>query len=128
METSTRSIWDKEGAPLHFPPNKTFYILRSPAPIRLWTYRALLGDNAVFQSWRHNSTIMDDDSELDEPAPKPYLTRLRLALGPYAIHFQTPGYIKDETMCMLERDVCKKTLEQTRRNFELRYALTLQTG
>jgi len=70
---------------------------------------------------------MDDSEEVDEdkPAAQLYLTRLRLALGPYVVHFQTPGYIKDDTMRMLERDVVKKTLEQTRRNFELRYMRTI---
>ncbi|KAF1964761.1 hypothetical protein BU23DRAFT_491573 [Bimuria novae-zelandiae CBS 107.79] len=54
-----------------------------------------------------------------------YLTRLRLALAPYTVHFQSPGYIKDETMRMLEQDVVKKTLEESRRSFELREELGL---
>jgi hypothetical protein len=66
--------------------------------------------------------VMDEDSAEELYAPKPYLTRIRLALAPYSVHFQNPGYIKDETMRMLERDVVKTTLEETRRNFELRYA------
>lgn len=57
----------------------------------------------------------------ERPPAKPYLTRLRLALVPYKVHFDNPGYIKDDTMRMLERDVVKKTLEETRRSFELRY-------
>ncbi|KAF2472345.1 uncharacterized protein BDR25DRAFT_258678 [Lindgomyces ingoldianus] len=66
------------------------------------------------------------DAESDEqPSSKAHLTRLRLALGPYTIHFTDPGYIKDETMRMLELNVCKKTLEDTRRNFELREELGL---
>lgn len=70
-----------------------------------------------------DSAIMEDDgSDIQEPA-KLYLTRLRLALAPYTVHFQSPGYIKDETLRMLERDVVKKTLEESRRSFELRYVL-----
>lgn len=65
---------------------------------------------------------MEDDVVEEKSSAKPYLTRLRLALAPYTVHFQNPGYIKDETMRMLERDVVKRTLEGTRRNFELRYA------
>ncbi|KAF2870263.1 hypothetical protein BDV95DRAFT_629471 [Massariosphaeria phaeospora] len=60
-----------------------------------------------------------------ERAPKLYLTRLRLALTPYTIHFQTPGYIKDEMMRKLDRDVCKKTLEETRHSFEMRAEIGL---
>jgi hypothetical protein len=62
------------------------------------------------------------EAEMEEkPAPKLWLTRLRLALGPYAVHFNNPGYLKEDTLRMLENDVVKKTLEETRRNFELRY-------
>lgn len=65
-----------------------------------------------------------DDAETDEkPTPKLYLTRLRLALGPYTVHFSNPGYIRDDTMRHMEWNVCKKTLEETRRSFELRYVL-----
>ncbi|ORY17446.1 hypothetical protein BCR34DRAFT_474948 [Clohesyomyces aquaticus] len=67
-----------------------------------------------------------DDAESDKKlTPKAHLTRLRLALHPYTIHFTDPGYIKDDTMRMLELNVCKKTLEETRRNFELREELGL---
>lgn len=59
------------------------------------------------------------------PSPRPYLTRLRLALAPYTIHFHNPGYIRDETLRMLERDVVKKTLEESRKSVELREELGL---
>jgi palmitoyltransferase len=64
---------------------------------------------------------MDEETAEEHISAKPYLTRIRLALAPYTVHFHNPGYIKDETMRMLERDVVKTTLEETRRNFELRY-------
>jgi hypothetical protein len=63
---------------------------------------------------------MDEAEKEEKPTAKPWLTRLRLALGPYAVHFANPGYIKEETLRMLEVNVVKKTLEETRRNFELR--------
>ncbi|KAF2009564.1 hypothetical protein BU24DRAFT_437179 [Aaosphaeria arxii CBS 175.79] len=68
---------------------------------------------------------MDDAEPEEQTAPKVYLTRLRLALGPYAVHFSNPGYIKSETMRMLDIQVCKKTLDETRRNFEIREELGL---
>lgn len=63
------------------------------------------------------------DSEYDAPQARPYLTRLRLALAPYTVHFRNPGYIRDETLRMLERDVVKKTLEDSRKRIELREEL-----
>ncbi|OCL03710.1 hypothetical protein AOQ84DRAFT_325570 [Glonium stellatum] len=51
---------------------------------------------------------------------KPFATRLRLALAPWTVHFKSPGYIRDDTMHMLEVTVCKKTLEETRRSAEVR--------
>lgn len=66
------------------------------------------------------------DAETEEKVTaKPWLTRLRLALGPYAVHFNNPGYLKEETLRMLENDVVKRTLEETRRNFELRYVFLI---
>ena len=51
---------------------------------------------------------------------KPFATRLRLALAPWTVHFKSPGYIRDDTMHMLEVTVCKSTLEETRKNPEVR--------
>jgi palmitoyltransferase len=65
---------------------------------------------------------MEDVESEEKPTTKPYLTRLRLALGSWAVHFQDPGYIKEELMRKLEIEVTRKTLSQTRNNFELRYA------
>ena len=66
-----------------------------------------------------------DNSEYDTIQARPYLTRLRLALAPYTVHFRNPGYIRDETLRMLERDVVKKTLEDSRKRLELREELGL---
>ncbi|CAI6332235.1 unnamed protein product [Periconia digitata] len=68
---------------------------------------------------------MTEDVAEEKSSAQPFLTRLRLALAPYTVHFQNPGYIREETMRMLEQDVVKKTLEETRRNFELREELGL---
>ncbi|KAF2273615.1 uncharacterized protein EI97DRAFT_383037 [Westerdykella ornata] len=68
---------------------------------------------------------MAEAEKEEKPKAKPWLTRLRLALGPYTVHFKNPGYIKEETLRMLMFDVCKKILEETRRNFELREELGL---
>lgn len=66
-----------------------------------------------------------DDAEPEElheqPNVKPRLTHLRLALAPYTVHFTNPGYIKEETLRMLELSICKQTLVDTRKDFELRY-------
>jgi palmitoyltransferase len=126
--------------------NNIFRILHSPAPIRVWVYRSLLAENRLWNEWGRSPlprTNMDkeeregsvDDTESlgESDAPesvggvhaRPYLTRLRLALVPYAVHFNNPGYIKDDTLRMLERDVVKKTLEDTRKNIELREELGL---
>ena len=67
----------------------------------------------------------DDDEDVSGRPAKVYLTRLRLALGPYAVHFGNPGYLRDDALRMLERDVVKKTLEQTRKSLELREELGL---
>jgi hypothetical protein len=66
---------------------------------------------------------MDDSEPEGKPAVRPYLTRLRLALGPYAVHF-AHSYISNQALRTLH-DVCSKTLEETRRNFALRQELGL---
>lgn len=52
---------------------------------------------------------------------KIYSTHLRLALGPWAVHFKYPGYMKEETMQMLETRVVRRTIERTKKNAEVRY-------
>lgn len=107
--------------------NKPFRLLRSPAPIRVWVYRALLSENWRWNQWdRHSAAAMDGaEGGSDTVAARPHLTRLRLALAPYTVHFQNPGYIRDDTLRMLEHDVVNKTLEETRRSLELRDELGL---
>lgn len=126
--------------------NNVFRLLRSPAPIRVWVYRSLLKETRLWDEWSKKS-IADrrmaqtqpqgeapaddvyeesvDSSEYDTIQARPYLTRLRLALAPYTVHFRNPGYIRDETLRMLERDVVKKTLEDSRKRLELREELGL---
>ena len=128
--------------------NNIFRILRSPAPIRVWVYRSLFAENRLWDEWNRTSRAVTDmererahdgswedneelesvgDSEYDVNTvqARPYLTRLRLALAPYTVHFRNPGYMRDETLRMLERDVVKKTLEDSRKRLELREELGL---
>jgi palmitoyltransferase len=128
--------------------NNIFRILRSPAPIRVWVYRSLLVENWLWNDWDRPSARPDMDKEardegvdgsmddmeslrdseadsVDGAHARPYLTRLRLALAPYCVHFNNPGYIRDDTLRMLERDVVKKTLEETRKSLEMREELGL---
>ena len=85
----------------------------------------ILGESDAHTSLdaRHGSQDSDmyeesiDSSDYDAPHARPYLTRLRLALAPYTVHFRNPGYIRDETLRMLERDVVKKTLEDSYKSF-----------
>jgi palmitoyltransferase len=116
MNSQTRKSWDRlvdnavGGRANNF--------LHSPAPIRAWVYCSLLAEYRLFHTYEN--AAMNDAVPDEKPTPRAYLTRLRLALGPYTIHFTDPGYIKDDTMRMLESNVCRKTLEESRRNFELR--------
>jgi palmitoyltransferase len=128
--------------------NNIFRILRSPAPIRVWIYRSLLVESRLWSEWdRPSSRLVMDREAQDEGADrsvdgteslrdseadsttgiqaKPYLTRLRLALATYCTHFNNPGYIRDDTLRMLERDVVKRTLEETRKSLEMREELGL---
>jgi palmitoyltransferase len=127
--------------------NNIFRILRSPAPIRVWIYRSLLVENRLWSEWDRPSLRLDMDREAQDEGcdgsvdgtesvresvadsmniqAKPYLTRLRLALATYCTHFNNPGYIRDDTLRMLERDVVKRTLEETRKSLEMREELGL---
>ncbi|EUC41125.1 hypothetical protein COCMIDRAFT_9107 [Bipolaris oryzae ATCC 44560] len=130
--------------------NNLYRILRAPGPIRVWVYRCLLAQNQLWHDWNQHATSpattvknsagnMVDGSvngtesvgESERPessngrAARPYLTRLRLALAPYIVHFHNPGYIRDDTLRMLERDIVKKTLEESRKSLELREELGL---
>lgn len=84
-------------------------------------------DSEYHENETHDDVYEDSlaDSEYDIPQARPYLTRLRLALAPYTVHFRNTGYIRDDTLRMLERDVVKKTLEDSRKRLELREELGL---
>lgn len=72
---------------------------------------------------------LSQDADVDvEVLAKPFLTRLRLVLGAYTVHFRHPGYMRDDALRMLERDVVKTTLEQTRKSLELREQVGLSSG
>tara|TARA_R110002003_G_scaffold3_12_gene51 strand:+ start:6249 stop:7565 length:1317 start_codon:yes stop_codon:yes gene_type:complete len=103
-------------------------------------YRALLAENRLWHEWDRPALLAAMDRERTEERreartegaesaggsqAKPYLTRLRLALAPYCVHFNNPGYIRDDTLRMLERDVVKTTLEESRKSLELREELGL---
>ncbi|KAL6172613.1 hypothetical protein ACJQWK_01762 [Exserohilum turcicum] len=116
--------------------NNLYRILRAPGPIRVWVYRSLLAQHRLWNDWDRRATATathsrDKMGESERPyssngrVARPYLTRLRLALAPYTVHFHNPGYIRDDTLRMLERDVVKKTLEESRKSLELREELGL---
>lgn len=129
--------------------DNVFRILRSPAPIRVWVYRSLLAEHRLWNEWRRPACPPDmasntrddstahsvDDTESQTGSDgrtstgglsaRPFLTRLRLALAPYTVHFRASGYIREDTLRMLERDVVKKTLDESRKNVELREELGL---
>jgi palmitoyltransferase len=98
-------------------------IVHSPAPIRVWVYRALLAEHRLWQQWeRPVHAAMDDDSDSERRA-RPYLQRLRLGCIPYATHFNNPGYIVEDMMRKVEQKVMRKTLEETRTVVERREEL-----
>jgi hypothetical protein len=130
--------------------NNLYRILRAPGPIRVWVYRSLLAEHQLWNDWDRRALSQSDvktetredmaegsindtesmgESERPESSTgitaRPYLTRLRLALAPYTVHFHSPGYVRDDTLRMLERDVVKKTLEASRKSLELREELGL---
>ncbi|KAF1351473.1 hypothetical protein EJ07DRAFT_169022 [Lizonia empirigonia] len=96
----------------------------SPSLPAMDRHDASLDDPDDLESVERDS---DFDADTDAAAihARPYLTRLRLALAPYTVHFRNPGYVRDETLRMLERDVVKKTLEDSRKRIELREELGL---
>ncbi|KAF4547666.1 putative copper transport protein [Elsinoe fawcettii] len=52
----------------------------------------------------------DDEPEVDH---KVYTTFIRLAFTPYAIHFKSPKYMKEETLKRIDTRVVKETLRLT---------------
>jgi palmitoyltransferase len=125
--------------------NNLYHILRAPGPIRVWVYRSLFAENRLWNDWDkravsqaaiekssgdnmaedsiHDTESVGESEGSDGIQARPYLTRLRLALAPYTVHFHNPGYVRDDTLRMLERDVVKKTLEESRKSLELREEL-----
>ena len=111
--------------------NKILRILASPAPVRLWVYRSLLAETRLWQDMDTNmDTNMDrsidtddDNSSVDYAPARPLLTRLRLALAPYAVQLRNPGYVRDDTLRRLDRDVLARTLDESRKSVELREEL-----
>jgi palmitoyltransferase len=127
--------------------NKILRILASPAPVRLWVYRSLLAETRLWQDMdldmdldttMDTKTNTDSDNGMDSPhnndsddgassveyaPPRPLLTRLRLALAPYAVQLRNPGYVRDDTLRRLDRDVLGRTLDESRKSVELREEL-----
>lgn len=46
---------------------------------------------------------------------------VRLALPPYTIHFKSATYMKEATMEMLDKRVCKESLKATAQRPEVRF-------
>lgn len=58
--------------------------------------------------------------EDDSKTGKAYNVLVRLALPPYTIHFKSPTYMKEVTMEMLDKTVCKESLKATAQKAEVR--------
>ena len=65
-------------------------------------------------------SAMAEDQDGGKKAVEAYSVFVRLALPPYTIHFKSPNCIKESTMDMLDRRVCKETLRATSQRAEVR--------
>jgi len=61
----------------------------------------------------------DEDGERDR---KVYSTFIRMAFTPYAIHFKSPSYMRDETLHRIDNRIVKETLRLTAAKDYVRYA------
>lgn len=59
--------------------------------------------------------------EEDSKTGKAYNVLVRLALPPYTIHFKSPTYMREATMEMLDKTVCKESLKATAQKAEVRF-------
>ena len=61
----------------------------------------------------------------DDPnrAAKAHSVFVRLVLPPYTIHFKAPKYMKESTLDMLDKKVCKETLRGTAQSPTVREAI-----
>ncbi|KAJ9656372.1 hypothetical protein H2201_008566 [Coniosporium apollinis] len=65
----------------------------------------------------------DGENKRTESHRDPYSTLFQLLFTAWPLHFQSQGYLKDKTMEMLDRKVCKATLERTIRDARVREAI-----
>lgn len=56
----------------------------------------------------------------DDRLVKAHRIFVRLVLPPYTAHFNSPGYIKDATLDMLDERVCRATLRLTTQQKQVR--------
>lgn len=52
---------------------------------------------------------------------KAYNVLVRLALPPYTIHFKSPTYMKESTIELLDKTVCKDSLRATAQKVDVRF-------
>lgn len=62
-------------------------------------------------------------SEDHSKTGKAYNVLVRLALPPYTIHFKSSTYMKETTMEMLDKTVCKESLRATAQKAEVRWEI-----
>ena len=63
------------------------------------------------------------ERDAQEKLSKAHRVFLRLVLSPYTVHFKSLSYIKDTTLDLLDRKVCKETLKGTAQQAALREAI-----
>jgi palmitoyltransferase len=66
---------------------------------------------------------MARDSDDPDRAAKAHSVFVRLVLPPYTIHFKAPKYMKESTLDMLDKKVCKETLRGTAQSPTVREAI-----
>jgi len=73
----------------------------------------------------NNNGVGHLDATDSDTLMKAHIVSLRLMLSAWMSHFRSLGYVKDSTMDMLDRTVCKQSVERSVKEAKVRcvYAL-----
>lgn len=68
----------------------------------------------------YTTAIMRDNGDVCSAAHSVFI---RLVLGPYTVHFKSAGYMRESTLDLLDKKVCKETLSSTAQRATVREAI-----